>query len=76
MMGNLRVSVLSLNQIPLDWDGNLARIRSGLSKAQAQQADVVCFPELCLSGYGCEDQFFQVNTWEQCLARLRPLPLR
>jgi len=73
MMGNLRVSVLSLNQIPLDWDGNLARIRSGLSKAQAQQADVVCFPELCLSGYGCEDQFFQVNTWEQCLARLKAI---
>ncbi|MES2467422.1 MAG: NAD(+) synthase [Verrucomicrobiota bacterium] len=53
----IKVAAALLNQIPLDWAGNLARIRGALAQAREQGASVVCLPELCLTGYGCEDAF-------------------
>jgi predicted amidohydrolase len=34
-----------------DVTGNLARLRAQLAEAAARGAELVCFPELCLSGY-------------------------
>lgn len=60
-----------LNQIPLDWKGNQARIISLIQEAQQKQAGILCLPELCLTGYGCEDQFLSAYTsekaWESLL---------
>ncbi len=53
----IKVAAAVLNQTPLDWAGNLARIRAALAEARVQGASVVCLPELCLTGYGCEDAF-------------------
>ena len=53
----IKVAAAVLNQTPLDWEGNLDRIRAALTAARAQGAAVVCLPELCLTGYGCEDAF-------------------
>lgn len=53
----LIVGGASLNQTPLDWDGNLRRIRQAIQEAKANQVSILCLPELCLSGYGCEDAF-------------------
>lgn len=53
----IQVAAATVNQIPLDWPGNQARIRGALTAARAQGASVVCLPELCLTGYGCEDAF-------------------
>ncbi|MDB6070357.1 MAG: synthetase [Verrucomicrobiales bacterium] len=53
----IKVAAAVLNQTPLDWTGNASRIRAALAEARRQGASVVCLPELCLTGYGCEDAF-------------------
>ncbi|MBL9134875.1 MAG: NAD(+) synthase [Verrucomicrobiales bacterium] len=58
----LRVAVAVLNQTPLDWRGNLANVRAAIAAARQQGATVLCLPELCLCGYGCEDAFQSPNT--------------
>ena len=53
----VKVAAATLNQTPLDWDGNERRIREMLARARNQGVSVLCLPELCISGYGCEDAF-------------------
>ena len=67
------VAAISLNQTPLDWDGNEANLRAALDRARAGGARLVCFPELCISGYGCEDTFLWPNTWDQAFRLLERL---
>ena len=57
-MSLTRVAIVSLNQTPMDWPGNMARIKEGIEKGREEKASLVCFPELSLSGYGVEDAFF------------------
>lgn len=56
-MRRFKVAAGILNQTPLDWDGNQARIRAAIAAAREQGVAVLCLPELCLTGYGCEDAF-------------------
>ncbi|SDJ76721.1 NAD+ synthase (glutamine-hydrolysing) [Catalinimonas alkaloidigena] len=51
------VAGAALNQIPIDWEGNRNRILEALQQARAAQVDLLCLPELCITGYGCEDLF-------------------
>ena len=53
----IHVGGIALNQTPLDWDGNRDRIIEAMSTARQRGLSVVCLPELCISGYGCEDAF-------------------
>jgi NAD+ synthase (glutamine-hydrolysing) len=53
----VKVAAATLNQTPLDWDGNERRIREMLTRARAEGVSILCLPELCISGYGCEDAF-------------------
>ncbi len=53
----LNLAAAVLNQTPLDWRGNKARIVSAIGAAREAGASVLCLPELCISGYGCEDAF-------------------
>jgi NAD+ synthase (glutamine-hydrolysing) len=71
----IKVAAACLNQIPFAWDHNLANIRAALAAARAADATVVCLPELCLTGYGCEDAFFAPGLQDQafrCLEELLP----
>lgn len=56
-MKTIRVGAACLNQTPLDFEGNLRRIREALSRARDEGVSILCFPELCLTGYSCEDVF-------------------
>jgi len=56
-MRRITLAAVALNQTPLDWDGNRDRIVLALQEARDKGASVVCLPELCISGYGCEDMF-------------------
>lgn len=58
----VKVAAAALNQTPLDWDGNKQRILAALASAREQGASIVCLPELCISGYGCEDAFHSPST--------------
>ena len=53
----IKLAAAALNQTPLDWPGNKARIAQAIHEARALGATVLCLPELCLTGYGCEDAF-------------------
>ena len=53
----IRVAGCALNQTPLDWDGNRNRILAAIAAARDTGASILCLPELCITGYGCEDAF-------------------
>jgi NAD+ synthase (glutamine-hydrolysing) len=53
----LCLGAASLNQTPLDWEGNRYKILEAIEKASNEEVSILCLPELCISGYGCEDFF-------------------
>ncbi len=56
-MKQYKIAGAALNQTPFDWDNNLTNILEAIQQAQAQQVDILCLPELAITGYGCEDMF-------------------
>ena len=62
-----------VNQIPLDWEGNFERILDVIQEAQQFHISILCLPELCLTGYGCEDQFYSSFTEEKAWSSLEKL---
>ncbi len=69
-MNRLHVAAAALNQTPLDWRHNLANVRAALSEARELGITVLCLPELCLTGYGCEDAFHSADTLRRAWAAL------
>ncbi len=55
MTVSLRIAVAQVNPTVGDVDGNAAAIRRHWREAADNDADLVVFPELCLSGYPPED---------------------
>ena len=64
-MRPLRLGAAILNQTPLDWTGNTERILDAIERARAEDVSVLCLPELCITGYGCEDMFLSPAVWKQ-----------
>jgi NAD+ synthase (glutamine-hydrolysing) len=58
----VKVAVAALNQTPLDWNGNRKNIVSAIARARDEGAGILCLPELCITGYGCEDAFLSPGT--------------
>jgi NAD+ synthase (glutamine-hydrolysing) len=56
-MKPIRVAAAVLNQTPLDWENNKSHIVAAIQQARKQQVHILCLPELCIPGYGCEDAF-------------------
>jgi NAD+ synthase (glutamine-hydrolysing) len=69
----IRVSAAILNQTPLDWFGNEKRIREAISLAKQDSTTLLCLPELCITGYGCEDAFHSVGVQQNALDMLERL---
>ncbi len=69
-MLKIKVSGSVLNQTPMDWQGNLLRMKLALNLAKKESSVVVCLPELCITGYGCEDAFFNLHTQEAAIQSL------
>ncbi|MFN7133780.1 MAG: nitrilase-related carbon-nitrogen hydrolase, partial [Myxococcales bacterium] len=69
----IKVAAGVLNQTPLDWDGNRRNILAAIEAARAQGASVLCLPELCITGYGCEDAFHSPAVQRTALGELRAL---
>lgn len=61
----IKLGAATLNQTPMDWDGNQQHILTAIEAAKQQQVDVLCLPELCISGYGCEDAFLGTGLLQQ-----------
>jgi NAD+ synthase (glutamine-hydrolysing) len=61
----IHVAAAVMNQTPLDWRHNTANVRRTIQAAREQSINVLCLPELCLTGYGCEDAFHSTNTHQR-----------
>lgn len=55
-----RVSLAQINPKTGDLQGNTALIREGIRRARQEGADLVVFPEMCLTGY-CLDEKLLIN---------------
>jgi NAD+ synthase (glutamine-hydrolysing) len=69
----IRVAAAVLNQTPLDWAGNESRISAAIQDARTQGATILCLPELCITGYGCEDAFHSAGIQSTALTILEKL---
>jgi len=71
----IKVGTAALNQTPLDWKGNSDNIISAIEDAKAKNIKILCLPELCISGYGCEDAFLSPLTADFSLRQLEKIIL-
>lgn len=58
---NLKIASSNLNQTPLAWEKNFSNIRNSINDARKKNVKILCFPELSITGYSCQDLFF--NSW-------------
>lgn len=67
----LKIAGATVNQTPIDWDNNTLHILQAIEEARRQQVKLLCFPELTITGYGCEDLFLSdwvsEKAWEELL---------
>ena len=69
----IKLAAAALNQTPMDWRGNRNRIVEAINRARGEGIQVLCLPELCISGYGCEDAFHGESVAEQALQCLQSI---
>lgn len=72
-MIELKLGAATLNQTPLDWKGNFDRISSVIQQAREADVSLLCLPELCITGYGCEDIFLAPYLHRQALLILKKI---
>ena len=70
MSRKLKLAGACLNQTPIDWENNLRNIKSAIEEAKYEGVDILCLPELCITGYGCEDLFLSQWLPEKALQKL------
>ncbi len=69
----VRVAAAAVNQTPLDWERNAKNLRLAIAEAKRAGASILCLPELCITGYGCEDAFLAPETTTTAFAVLESL---
>lgn len=69
----LKVAAAVLNQTPLDWESNKRNMLSAIEVARGAGVHVLCLPELCVTGYGCEDAFHAPGVERTALDVLREI---
>jgi len=72
-MKYIKVGAVTLNQTPLDWEHNKNNILQAIETARSDKVSIICLPELCISGYGCEDTFLAPGTLTQSLQSLHDI---
>ncbi|QDH79519.1 NAD(+) synthase [Echinicola soli] len=72
-MSILKIGGATVNQTPLDWEGNLKNITNAIEEAKSQGIELLCFPELAITGYGSEDLFLSKWYPEKSLEQLKRL---
>ncbi len=65
----LKIGGATLNQTPFHWSNNTQNIIDAIEDARKQKVKILCLPELCITGYGCEDTFLSdwlsAKAWEE-----------
>ena len=66
----IKIGAAVVNQTPLDWDSNRRHIVAAIEAARAERVSVLCLPEMCIPGYGCEDTFHSPGMQRKALELL------
>ena len=66
MFDYIRVSCCVPDIAVADVAGNAGKIGTQMRKAAEQGTSIAVFPELCLTGYTCQDLFFQQTLLDDC----------
>ncbi len=61
----LKIALAQLNFSVADIKGNVEKILAAVEQAKQQQADVIVFPELCVTGYPPEDLLLRADFVQQ-----------
>lgn len=69
----IRIGGASVNQTPLDWKNNTANIIAAIEEAKREHVRILCLPELCVTGYGCEDWFLSDWVTLRALAEIQTI---
>ena len=72
-MKKLKLAGACLNQIPFDWSHNINNINKAIIAARETKVDILCLPELCITGYGCEDMFLSEWLPDKALSKLKDI---
>ena len=73
MKTSLRIAIAQLNPTVGDLEGNFQKINRFILSAKASGADIVCFPELALTGYPPEDLLLKPKFIEDNLSKIKEL---
>jgi NAD+ synthetase len=71
--GFLRVAAASPKLRVADCDYNTTEIKSVIDRAEREEVQIICFPELSITAYTCGDLFFQKALQRKALASLTEL---
>lgn len=67
----IKIAGATVNQTPIDWSNNTSHILQAIEEARRQNVRILCFPELSITGYGCEDLFLSewvaARAWKELL---------
>ena len=69
-MRRIHIGTAAINTTPMDWEGNTGTIIEVIKEARSRQVGLLCLPELCITGYGCEDDFHAPYVQHSALAIL------
>jgi NAD+ synthase (glutamine-hydrolysing) len=69
----MRLALAQINTVVGDLDGNAERIGRRLAEAKEQQADLVVFPELAVTGYPPEDLLLRTSFVQAAQAKAEAL---
>ncbi len=69
----IKVAAAALNQTPIHWENNLTNILAAIEQARDENVSVLCLPELCITGYGCEDAFHSSGIRQSALEMLQKI---
>ena len=69
-MPHIKIAAGVINSTPMAWESNRKYIIEAIQEAQKQDVSVLCLPELCITGYGCEDAFYGHDIINQAIESL------
>jgi len=69
----IKIAAGVLNQTPLDWIANRDNIVDTIKLAREQNVTILCLPEMCITGYGCEDAFHSAGMHATAMEMLKTI---
>ncbi len=69
----IKVAAGVLNQTPMDWEKNKQNIINAINSAKEQNVSILVLPEMCITGYGCEDEFLSYGLHETAIEILEEI---